>query len=83
MVVLAGGAEVTPELLPEEVREHAGEKPAASLHLGTAKREFETRFVTDALTRNDWNITKTATEIGIARKNLQQKIRTLKIERPD
>ncbi len=44
-----------------------------------AKQEFEIEYIKQALESNGWNITKTAEFMGIARKNLQAKIKTLKI----
>lgn len=44
-----------------------------------AKLEFEKEYTIQALENNNWNITKTAEFMGIARKNLQAKIKTLNI----
>lgn len=44
-----------------------------------AKQEFEIEYIKQALRNNGWNITKTAEFMGIARKNLQAKIKTFNI----
>lgn len=44
-----------------------------------AKLDFEKEYIINALENNNWNITKTAEFMGIARKNLQAKIKTLNI----
>lgn len=43
--------------------------------LKEAKDNFEKNFIVEALIENQWNISKTAEEIGIARKNLYEKIK--------
>ncbi|MEL7565858.1 MAG: sigma 54-interacting transcriptional regulator [Dehalobacterium sp.] len=43
--------------------------------------EFEKRVIHDALRRNNWNITRTAGELGILRQNLQHKIKVFKIKK--
>lgn len=43
--------------------------------LKDAKDNFEKNFILEALIENQWNISKTADEIGIARKNLYEKIK--------
>ncbi|SDJ86441.1 sigma-54-dependent transcriptional regulator [Natronincola ferrireducens] len=43
--------------------------------LKEARENFEKNFIIEALIENQWNISKTAEEIGIARKNLYEKIK--------
>ena len=45
-----------------------------------AKARFEKRFLTKALQHYDGNVTLTAKKIGVARRNLQSKIRSLAID---
>lgn len=45
-----------------------------------AHRAFEVQFITDALRKNDGNITRTARAIGMTRRNLQVKIQKLGID---
>jgi DNA-binding NtrC family response regulator len=48
--------------------------------LKEARENFERDFIIESLIENDWNISKTAGEIGIARKNLYEKIRKYDIK---
>lgn len=43
--------------------------------LKEARENFERNFIVEALIENQWNVSKTAEEIGIARKNLYEKIK--------
>lgn len=44
-----------------------------------ARRNFEKLYIEEKLKENDWNISKTAKELGIERPNLHRKMRELKI----
>lgn len=50
--------------------------------LREAREQFERHFIIRKLQENNWNISKTAEELGIERSNLHKKIRALKIEIP-
>jgi DNA-binding NtrC family response regulator len=43
--------------------------------LKEAREKFEKNFIIEALIENQWNVSKTAEEIGIARKNLYEKMK--------
>jgi DNA-binding NtrC family response regulator len=83
-VALASTEEIGPEDLPATVREQPGTggqpsgPPATAGSFKDAKRRvveaFERRFLTEALTRNDGNVSRTAEDIGIYRQHLQQKL---------
>lgn len=80
LVVLARGNSVEIEDLPETIR--GMEKPYKGVHsFHEAKTLFECEFIKEALERNDWNITATAKEIGIARKNLHLKIKEMGLKK--
>ncbi|WZL72159.1 sigma-54 dependent transcriptional regulator [Clostridiaceae bacterium 35-E11] len=51
----------------------------SNINLSDAKKKFEREFIKQALIANGGNITKTAKEIGIARKNLYVKLKQLEI----
>ena len=51
--------------------------------LNEAIKSFEKLYISDKLLKNNWNISKTATLIGMTRRNLHRKINTLKISQPD
>ncbi len=45
-----------------------------------AKELFEKQFLIEKLRKNDWNVSKTAEEIGLERSNLHRKIKSYQIE---
>jgi len=85
-VALAPGNTIDMAHLPKEVmREESlsdsswdGMVPIQ--HLREARRNFERHFIEEALRRYSANISRTAREIHIARRNLQEKIRQLGID---
>jgi DNA-binding NtrC family response regulator len=48
--------------------------------LSDARHRFEKEYILKALKDNDWNITKTAEELNLARKNLYKKMKEYNIE---
>jgi len=71
MIIAAHGDELTPDLVPSYVSGDAGRGPASwtgaepkTLH--ELKAEAERQIVVLALERNDWHITNTARELGLA-----------------
>jgi len=89
-IVLASGDEIRGEDLPEEV--HGGcvalaarGGDAAFLNepdFREAKRKFEAEYLSRRLKAHQWNVSKTADEIGLHRQSLQEKLRELGIKRP-
>jgi DNA-binding NtrC family response regulator len=85
-VALAHGNTIDVAHLPEEVvREETalGQSWGDMVpiqHLREARRNFERHFIEEALRRYSANISRTAREIRIARRNLQEKIRQLGID---
>ena len=70
MVIAAGADAIGADDVPAEVREHgaarrllAGE-PARTFH--ERKAEAERQIVLAALARNEWHVTRTAAELGLA-----------------
>ena len=47
--------------------------------LTEANKKFEKLYITSKLQENDWNISKTAEQIGTTRRNLHRKINALDI----
>ena len=45
-----------------------------------AKEVFEKHFLEKKLSENNWNVSKTAEEIGLERSNLHRKIKQYQIE---
>ena len=75
LIVLSADGNITPEDLPEEIRSvmPAGIRADAGF-LKDAMRDYEKDFIQRVLAQNRGNITKTAEELGIARKNLYKKL---------
>ncbi len=63
--------------------DHRWQELFATNLLTEATKKFEKLFITDKLIHNDWNISRTAAEIGINRRNLQRKISALNISPTD
>jgi two-component system nitrogen regulation response regulator NtrX len=89
-IVMAEVDEILPSDLPEEIRSG---KQAPSADQGDArflaepdfrqaKRQFEVEYITRRLKTNQWNVSKTADEMGLHRQSLQEKLRELGIKRP-
>ena len=67
MIIASDGDEIGPGAVPAEIRTGPGEPTAKGT--GTfqeLKAEAERRIVVAALERNDWQITRTAAELGLA-----------------
>ncbi|MFC1852735.1 sigma-54 interaction domain-containing protein, partial [candidate division CSSED10-310 bacterium] len=82
MIILASGSTLDVENLPSNVKPTSGEIlmniPSNEKSLKRAKQilleNFEKQFISEALVRNNWNITKTSKEIGTSREGLHRKI---------
>lgn len=84
IVVFSDGSDIDMDKLPEEIRGHGVlDDDIEQLNFQEAKLRFEKKYLCQMLKKNNWNITATAKEIGIARKNLQIKIKQLNIARGD
>ena len=71
MIIASDGDLIGEEHVPQEIREEGGRRP----HTGSGgngrsfleqKAEAERQIVAIALERNDWHITRTAQELGLA-----------------
>ena len=92
---LIGQSDLPPEIFEQSIR--AGQPAADSDSLGmelsslldiemieTASQHFERIFLENKLQQNDWNIQKTADQIGIRRQSLHRKLNELGLYRnPD
>jgi DNA-binding NtrC family response regulator len=93
-VVLANGETISPEQLPCDVRDDCEVltiyTPMNSEELKQRKKELreksvedvERRFVTEALNRNDWNVTRASKDVGMQRQNFQTLMRRHRISPP-
>jgi two-component system nitrogen regulation response regulator NtrX len=69
MIIAADGDTIGVEHAPQEIRDESAASAPAASGSGTfleQKAEAERRIVVLALERNDWHITKTAAELGLA-----------------
>ncbi|MFH1922909.1 MAG: sigma-54 dependent transcriptional regulator [Planctomycetota bacterium] len=94
-VVLATGSTIQSAQLPLEIRDNAPRLtvsvPMTSEDLKQKKKELrekaveevERRFVTEALRRNEGNVTRAAAEVGMLRPNFQALMRKYEIVRPE
>jgi DNA-binding NtrC family response regulator len=74
------------EQVPPGIGDHAGptaQREDGGRNFQTLRAEAERRIVIEALTRNDWHITNTAAELGLAdHASLLKVMRRLGVERP-
>jgi two-component system, NtrC family, nitrogen regulation response regulator NtrX len=70
MLIATDGGELTRDAVPSEIRDRRGAVPrtahGAPRTFEEQKQEAERQIVIQALERNDWHITKTAKELGLA-----------------
>lgn len=78
-VVLTSGNRIMPQDLPAEIRSSA-EVETEPMSLKAAKAKFEKEYLTRVLRDYRGNVSATSEAIGIARKNLQEKIRRYEID---
>jgi len=84
-VVMEMGPEIMPKDLPANIRTHesAERRDYRTMNFHKARRTalevFEKRFLTDVLRIHKGNVSRTAKDIGLDRRNLQKKIKYYKI----
>ncbi len=84
LVVFSSSKVIHAADLPQEVRNvEINNIEKDNLTFLESKKIFERNYITNALKRNNWNISATAKEINIARKNLQLKIKQLNLSKND
>ncbi len=86
-MVIMSDASIGPDDLPPEIRQISSPAipPAAYDHLGLRefKEEMERAFIVHKLKAHGWNISRTATALGIERTNLHKKLKAYDIRRQD
>lgn len=65
------------------VQQIKGDLESQAKNLRDARQEFEKDFIEKSLAENDWNISKTASVLGIERSYLHRKIKSFGIEVPE
>ena len=78
-IVLTGNNTIDLSDMPPEIILEVGRMDGSHQTLKQAKSRFEAELVTKALARNRGNVSATAQELEIARKNLQEKIKRYNI----
>jgi DNA-binding NtrC family response regulator len=92
-VIFARGEEITERDFPDEITRNApgpasagraagNELPLSDPNFREAKRKFEVAYIRRQLEQHKWNVSHTATAIGLHRQSLQEKMRELGIHRP-
>lgn len=78
-IVLSENGIIRTENLPDKVKPTDKKSIFQPSTLKEARESFEKEFITKSLKNNNNNITQTAKELGLARKNLYEKIKKLNI----
>jgi DNA-binding NtrC family response regulator len=66
LIIAAGDDDIRAEHVPAEIRAHDDDRQSDGATLQARRADAERRIITDALDRNDWHITRTAHELGLA-----------------
>jgi two-component system nitrogen regulation response regulator NtrX len=82
LVLMTPGPKIRAEDLPQDLEEREQREEAEGVTLGEARKDFEREFLISRLQENDWNISRTAEGIGMARESLSRKVRSLQIKVP-
>jgi two-component system nitrogen regulation response regulator NtrX len=82
LVLMTPSPRIRLETLPEEVRSGAAPSELQGASLEDARKAFEREFLLERLRENQWNISRTAESIGIARESLSRKMRQFKVKVP-
>ena len=80
LVIICPAQEIGPQHLPPEIFRGVPRSPQpayATLH--EARSAYEREFILRKLEENQWNMTKTATAIGLERTHLYRKMKSLGI----
>ena len=81
VIMLPGEVIGAPDLpTPSRAVSTPGGADLGSGTLSEARRNFEREFLIARLRAHDWNISRTAESVGIARESLSRKVKSLKIE---
>jgi two-component system nitrogen regulation response regulator NtrX len=84
LVIVCPQARIEPHHLPPEIFRGVAESPQhpySTLH--EARSAYEREFILRKLQENRWNMTQTATALGLERSHLYRKMKSLGIAAPD
>ena len=83
LVLMTAGDVIEVEHLPAHLLAPPREMPTlrlASERLSEARQAFERHYLVEKLRANEWNISRTAAVVGLARESLSRKLRSLGVE---
>ena len=80
LVLMTAGPKIRAEDLPQDFGEREQREEVEGITLEEARKDFEREFLIARLRENDWNISRTAEGIGMARESLSRKVRSLEIK---
>ena len=81
-VVRLGGQQAR-EAVEEAIEVLNDREPNSARNLRDARQGFEKEFILQTLKKNDWNISRTAQDLGIARSHLHRKIKSYTLTDPE
>jgi two-component system response regulator HydG len=73
-VIISRGKSITPEDLPETVRQRQGTGPSITIHLGTSAGDVERQLILRTLDMTAGNKTETAKILELSLKTLHNKL---------
>jgi two-component system, NtrC family, nitrogen regulation response regulator NtrX len=85
LVIMTPGDTVGPDDLPPPLRSpdsESGPDPSGHRSLKEARDAFERAYILGELKAQDWNMTRTAEQLGIERSHLYRKLKTYRITVP-
>jgi two-component system nitrogen regulation response regulator NtrX len=82
LVIMTTGSEIQAADLPSDLGASARLEVGDRGTLDVARRNFEREFLIFRLQEHSWNISRTASAVGLARESLSRKLRALQIEVP-
>jgi two-component system nitrogen regulation response regulator NtrX len=82
LVIMTTGSEIQAADLPSDLGASARLEVGDRGTLDVARRNFEREFLIFRLQEHGWNISRTASVVGLARESLSRKLRALQIEVP-
>ncbi len=80
LVLMVPGTNVDVADLPDVIKSAPSPESPGSQTLDGARKAFEREYLVARLREHNWNISRTAESIGVARESLSRKIRAMKIE---
>ncbi|WP_312652156.1 sigma-54-dependent transcriptional regulator [Aminipila sp.] len=85
LVVLSNEGRLLIQDLPDEISgykwpiDETTEEDLEGYKLKNATKEFEKQYIIKCMDRNEWNVSRAAQELGLARKNLYKKLKEYEI----